>query len=40
MVGCMTYILNKLKIDNEYIYSHVFNQIIVKMFGWSDYVVD
>ena len=40
MTGFLTYILNRMRTENEYTLGFVLNALVAKMFGWKDYVVN
>lgn len=40
IVGLLTYLLNKMRFDNEYIQMVVLQKVIADMFGWSMHDVD
>ncbi len=40
MTGLFTYLIHKLRDENCFVLSYMINQIISKMFGWSDLVIN
>ena len=40
ITGLFTYLIHKLRDENEFVLGHMINQIIAKMFGWSDLVIN
>lgn len=39
MTGLFTYLIHRLREENSFVLIHMINQIIAKMFGWSDLVI-
>lgn len=40
MVGILTYLLNRIKIDNEYNEMIILKEVIAKMYGWSQFNIN
>ena len=40
MVGLLTYLLSKMRIDNEFNELIILKEVIAKMFGWSQFNVN
>ena len=40
MVGLLTYLLNKMRFDNEYNETIILKEVISKMLGWSQFNVN
>ena len=40
MTGLFTFLIHKLREENSFVLSYMINQIISKMFGWSDLVIN
>jgi len=40
MEGFFSYLLKKMKNDNDFILGYIIHSVIVKMFGWSDHCIN
>lgn len=40
MTGLFTYLIHKLRTENTFVLSYMISQIISRMFGWSDLVIN
>jgi hypothetical protein len=40
MEGFLSYLIKKMKNDNDFALGFVIHAVVVKMFGWSDYVIN
>jgi len=36
ITGLFTYLIHKLRDENAFVLGYMINQIVAKMFGWSD----
>ena len=40
ITGLFTYLIHKLRDENAFVLGYMINQIVAKMFGWSDLVIN
>lgn len=40
IMGLLTYLVHKLREENSFVLGYMVNQIVAKMFGWSDLVIN
>lgn len=40
ITGLFTYLIHKLREENSFVLSYTINQIVAKISGWSDLIVD
>ena len=40
IMGLFTYLTHKLREENAFVFSYMVNQIIAKMFGWQDVIIN
>ena len=40
IMGMITYLIHKLREENSFVLGYMINQIVAKMFGWSDLVIN
>jgi len=40
MEGFLSFLLKRMKNDNDFALAFILHGVIVKMFGWSDYVIN
>ena len=39
-MGLLTFLIHKLREENAFVQGYMINQIVAKMFGWSDLVIN
>ncbi len=39
-MGFLTYLMNRMRNENDYALGFTLNVVITKMFGWKDYVIN
>ena len=39
-MGLLTFLIHKLREENAFVLGYMINQIVAKMFGWSDLVIN
>ena len=40
MKGLITFLLHKMREEDTFLIAYMLNQIIAKMFGWTDFVIN
>lgn len=40
MIGLLTYLLNRMRFDNEFNELIILKEVIAKMFGWSQFNIN
>lgn len=39
-LGLVTFLLHRMRDENQFVLGYVLNSLLVKMFGWSDHVIN